>query len=319
MAYQPSVRPDFNSIANSMAQFWNAIDHLAGEALRALHRPHGHQLAYQWSIEKRCIKNCQTENVQLYVIFPPTPDNPPVAQLVARGRPWQRLELSPLVGAERDHPHRYMTTPEGKTVCSRFNTSVCDKPCPLMGALRRGMHRKGMVGPRGPNSERWRPKPAPRLLLRDADAASMVLVGRFGQSLVDSGRQYQRVSLVSERDVPSTVIQCEGRSFIGLPFQQGPDVELDALGGFRDSHRSVSRLPILSTAGRGMRREVLRVVFLISDWADKLRQICAQLCRSSLGGFSARLWSAVRLALGNMLRQWSEGLALLPLVTSAAG
>eukprot|EP00971_Amphidinium_carterae_P023728 468011-Amphidinium_carterae.2 len=76
------------------------------------------------------------------------------------------------------------------------------------------------------------------------------------------------------------------------------------------------KLPNISTAGCGMRREILRVVSTSSDWADESRQICARWGQASFGGFSAGVLSAVWLALGSM---WSEGLALPPPVTSAAG
>eukprot|EP00971_Amphidinium_carterae_P290239 5762854-Amphidinium_carterae.1 len=58
----------------------------------------------------------------------------------------------------------------------------------------------------------------------------------------------------------------------GLPLYQKPDVELDAIGGLRDSQRAVSKLPILTAAGRALRREILRVVSSNTAWADEVRQ-----------------------------------------------
>eukprot|EP00971_Amphidinium_carterae_P121329 2402741-Amphidinium_carterae.1 len=156
--------------------------------------------------------------------------------------------------------------------------------CPKKGDAPKGDGRaKAQEGQAVKQSLTTTPKAEARPLLRDVDAASMVRVGRFGQSLG------------------------EGSSRIGLPLQQKPDVKLDTLGGLR----AVSRMRIFSTAGRGV-KIFAGGVSTSSDWADE-----ADLCTVGsiqLWWFFGRL-SAVRLALSCGVKVWH----CRPPVASTAG
>eukprot|EP00971_Amphidinium_carterae_P279847 5555186-Amphidinium_carterae.1 len=83
----------------------------------------------------------------------------------------------------------------------------------------------------------------------------MVRVGQYGQSLVTVSNTVSDSRRGGEAPTVRALLALHG-----LPLQQKSDAELDALGGLRDTYRAVSKLPVLVTAGRGMRREILRVV-----------------------------------------------------------